>query len=227
MRPGVIAVVVTILAVGSAAPALAQTEGAHPGVLRDLAPLFLQHPSSQTITTEGEPHVLTLSEADFHVIDEGSGGVDVYCTAAGTVAEMTSRPYSWSLGAGSHNVQCTATDATGNSTSIVYTVTVSVISDLFPAGDYEDRFTRIMGLNSLGNEVKAKIVVYFHRAGILNFDIEQDGNISPHPGDGNRWCTEDSNLFELGLMGSNLSAAHKKYCLEQLAENGIFRNIRI
>lgn len=228
MRPGVIVAVVTLIAAGLAAPALAQTEGGHPGALRDLPPLFLKNPSSQTVTNEGGPYVLSLSESDFHVIDEGSGGVDVYCTVAGVVAEMTSRAHTWSLGHGVHDVQCTATDGTGNSTSIVYTVTVNVISDLFPPGDYEDRFTRIMAIQSLGSETKAKIVVYFHRAGVLNFDIVQDGNVGPAPDDGNRWCHSDSGLFALdSLMGSSISAAHKKYCLELIAENGHFRDIRI
>lgn len=244
MRLGVVAAVLAIVAVGVIAPALAQGPGAIPppppppppgplaasalaqGEVQSLPPVFLKYPAFEAVTVGGSgTYSLTLSDSDFYVIDEGSESVSVSCTVAGETAEISRQAHTWALGVGRYDVWCEATDGSGEQSSVIASFKVNGISGLFPPGDYEERFDRIMSAYEvLGPEELAMVVVYFHRAGILNFDINpNDGVYDPAPD--NAFCVPGGH--GIGFLASlpGLTTEQKKHCLEIIAESGGFSHV--
>jgi len=158
-----------------------KTDVSVPGVV-DLPPVFVKNPTSETVMPVGNQYTLSLSENDFLVVDDSRAMVE--CTANRVTSAIGSIPSTWRLSPGAHNVQCTATDASGKTNSMAYTITVVATAGLYASENYEQRLERIARLGTIGalsDEHVLKVVKYFHRAGALVFDIGSSDGVGEAP----------------------------------------------
>jgi len=197
------------------------------GVL-DLPPYFVKYPESETVTPTGNHYTLSLSENDFLVIDDGD--FTISCAVNAVTNALSSTPSPWRLGAGAHNVQCTATDAGGKTSSVSYTITVVTTTGLYASEVYEQRLERIARLGAVGalnDEHVLKVVKYFHRAGALVFDIGSSDGVGEAPAQ--PACSSPVTASSvIGVMANtDHSNDQVKHCLELLAEQGDFSGVSL
>jgi len=205
----------------------APTVESTPGVV-DLPPVFLNQPASETVTPMGNQYALSLDEGDFLVIDDSEATVE--CTVKEVTSTIGPIPSMWRLDAGMHDVQCTATDAGGNASSITYTITVIATSGLYASENYEQRIERIARLGAVGalnDEHVLKAVKYFHRAGALVFDIGSSDGVGEAPAQ--PACSSPVTASSvIGVMANtDHSNDQVKHCLELLAEQGDFSGVSL
>lgn len=196
MKSGVIAAVVTLLAVGAAVPALAQTAPAN------LPPLIINSPDDVTVTQEGEFYWHVVAHSDFLIVDDGSANPDISCHIETSIDNQTAAPdgspggtkainpnayhaetnqngVGWRLPDGAHSVLCTVIDEGGKLATASHSVSVDVRDPLFSSQAHSERIERIARLAQQGyinHEIYLKIIKYYHLAGMINFDIERDGS---------------------------------------------------
>lgn len=240
MRPGVIAAVVTLLAVGAAAPALAQES--------HLPPLIVNSPEDVSVTQSAALYNHVVSTNDFLVIDDGSADPTISCTI-GSIANSTktiTNAYNreasaygtvWEIPDGTHTVLCTVTDEGGKTSTATHTVSVDVQGQLFPNDAAKQRISRIAHMYSNGVinvDTYHLIIKYYHRAGFIDFDISRDGSggfTSSH--NAQRYCHAPSDQYKWQVVGrwrdgsGGYDDVVYKQCLEALAENGHFDRLNL
>jgi len=198
-------------------------------VTKDLPPVFLKHPVSETVTPKGLEYTLRILPNDFIVVDDGGETYTVNCVVNGARTEIDA-PKEFRLEGGRHYIQCMATDNGGLTSSISYTITVNTenfVEGLFASSEHEQRFEHIMRLHGTGlndDHVK-KFIKYFHKAGLLVFDIVSDGGTSAEPDEAR--CNLAMSEREIISMLSDGTSFHKKHCLELLAEKGGFSGVSL
>lgn len=210
---------------GGTAPPPAPAAG-----LVDLPPLFLSNPQSTTVAGEGTSYTLRLSTADFVVVDDGAAEPTIACTAVGTSATLSGTPTVWDLGAGANNIQCTATDGGGKTSSISYTITVTLEEQeagLFASDSHAYRFDRIMRLHgpALSDAHIMKFIKYYHTAGAVVFDIIDNNGVGPIPD--HPTCSAANTEAQLLAKLRTGTDDQKRHCLALLAENGAFRSVSL
>lgn len=205
----------------------APTAESAPGVV-DLPPIFVNSPTSETVTPSGNQYALSLSEGDFLVIDDSEAEVE--CTTNGVTKAIGTVPSTWRLGAGTHDVQCTATDAGGKANSITYTVTVVATTGLYASEGYEQRLERIARLGAVGalnDEHVLKVVKYFHRAGALVFDIGSSDGMGEAPAQPVCASPVTASSVIAAMANTGHTNEQVKHCLELLAEQGDFSGVSL
>lgn len=242
MRPGVIAAVVTLLAVGAAAPALAQAA--------NLPPLLINSPEDVSVTQQGAAYFHAISLNDFLVVDDGDSDPTITCSIATAVDNSTktiTNSYSqeasaygtvWELGDGTHAVLCTVTDEAGKTATATHRVSVDVQGELFPSSAAEQKIKRIARIFSSGvidEDTYHLIIKYYHRAGLIDFDIVRDssgGFTSRH--NYSDYCYASgydsyrSHAVDRWVGGrSSHDNVFYKQCLEQIAEYGGFDRLNL
>lgn len=246
MKSSVIAAVVTLIAAGAATPALAQTA--------DLPPLIANSPSDVAIAQQTAPYLHQISTTDFLVIDDSGADVSIECTigsidnstkAVTNVFHAGLNDYGtvWEVPDGRHTVLCTATDAGGQTATATHVVDVDIQGALFPSDAAETRMKKIARIYMNGvidQDTYHLIVKYYHRAGLISFDIVTDGNggfgssISPQSDTAQR-CTYGhwqhdgyySNELSNWYHGGDAGNVHYKQCLENLANTGLFDRLNL
>lgn len=239
MRPGVIAAVVTLLAVGAAAPALAQET--------HLPPLIINSPEDVSVTQAAALYNHVVSTNDFLVIDDGSADPTISCTI-GSIANSTktiTNAYNhrasaygtvWEIPDGTHTVLCTVTDEGGKTSTATHTVSVDVQGQLFPNDAAKQRIGRIAHMfhnGAIGSDTYHLIIKYYHRAGFIDFDILRDGSggfTSSHVAQS--YCEyPDGSSYKRYAVGGWRSGSYDdvfyKQCLERIAERGHFDRLNL
>ena len=241
MRPGVIAAVVTLLAVGAAAPALAQSA--------DLPPLIINSPDDVSITQSSVTYQHVVSTNDFLVVDDGSADPTIECTI-GSISNSTkaitnawsheANAYGtvWAIPDGAHTVLCTVTDDGGKTATATHTVSVDVQGALFPNDEAKQRIKRIAHIFNngvIGADTYHLIIKYYHRAGFIDFDITSDGSggfTSRH--DSQRSCERGADHYDYVNVVSYWRQGYGGYddvfykqCLEAIAENRHFDRLNL
>lgn len=222
-------------------PALAQEavpQAKGDNVPVNLPPLILTSPSDVAITVEGETHSYRLGTSDFLVVDDGSSEASVSCTINEVTEEIHDNYNAvdgggygpvWELADGSYPVLCAATDEAGLRSSVTYNLTIHAVVE-FVSSEYESKIKRIAYVYERGNlsaESYAKVLKYFHRAGLLSFDIERDGE-RPSGNEcrnHDRLYTQHAKSWRSGYpTWTNLQY---QTCLGHIAESGYFDRINL
>jgi len=193
-------------------------------------PQFVERPVSETIPLEAKYYTLSLSMADFVVVDDMDAEPLVDCVVGGVPAIMRDRPHKWVLRPGAHYIQCTATDVSGNTTGMVYKLTLDSATGLFPSRNFERLFRSIMAyggylLEDAPDHYQVlKLIKYFHGSGMLEFDIGSGDGIGTEPTDA-ICATHDTDIDLLNNISLLVGNAEIKHCLELLAERGAFDKV--
>lgn len=244
MKSGVIIAIVALAAVGAAVPALAQAV--------DLPPLIANSPADVTVSQQEGPYLHQVSTSDFLVIDDSGADVDIECTVGSldnSTKAITNVYHSgvgdygtvWELPDGRHSFLCTATDAGGQTATATHVVDVDIQGALFPTDAAEQRMKRIAQIYRNGvidMDTYHLIIKYYHRAGLMDFDIVADtsgGLPSGHRHD--RYCTvgswEHNSYYSSNVVSewtrnnADRYTVEYKQCLETLANSGAFDRLNL
>lgn len=239
MKSGVIVAIVALAVAGAAAPALAQAA--------NLPPLIVNSPDDVSVTQSEPTYQHVVSTSDFLVIDDGDADPTIECTI-GSIANSTKAIHNqynheasaygtvWEIPDGTHTVLCTVTDDIGKTATDTHTVSVDVQGALFPNDAAKQRVKRIALMfdnRVFDTDTYMLIIKYYHRAGLIDFDIARDGNggFTSHHNYQNS-CNPSYSDFR-NVSGYwhgeryGLDDVYYKQCLESVAEQGHFDRINL
>ena len=204
---------------------------------RNLPPLVLQSPSDRELWGLGSTVEFRMELRQFVVIDDGAESVRIDCTLDGVSKEITwvrnelgyrVMPH-WDLGDGIHTATCQVTDEMGLSANVPsFVVTVNAVEQLIPDLAHEGMIRKLAhnyGEGLINTETYGKIVKYFHRAKVLDFDIEVDGNAPGWHSDSVPEKTR-SRVWGISARDGPADLQYKAH-LEDIAERGFFVDINL
>ncbi len=213
----------------------------------DLPPLVLKSPESRSETIQSEYYVYYIEKSQFLATDDSgetpsiicsidndskpvNGNADQYMYNYGDINQLSgdianysrytaiSTAY-WILPAGEHEVFCEIEDNTGNIVELTHSVAL-ISDDLAPrwiktiSGWYTNSY--------IDTETYLKVIKYFHTAGVIEFDIENDQSVS----DSSRIPSSFKSNTKNWVSDAWTNTQYKN-TLENMADKGIFDNVNL